>query len=206
MCWPTGQSRARHSSSASVSMAAKRPRSGSAPHDPATPRPVRARPRVLVSPAVRLSTTASSSSGRAVSWSPRWNASQPAAGTFLAMPIGGGLAYWAAGHYTASSFRDPVPGRAARVRSRFEDVIGVHADVLDQVTDDARVQFSPADQVWVDMPVGGRVVLAGDAWHAATPSMAQGGSMAVEDAVVLAQELAAGRDIDEALARYASRR
>jgi len=122
------------------------------------------------------------------------------------MPIGGGLAYWAAGHYTASSFRDPVPGRAARVRSRFEDVIGVHADVLDQVTDDARVQFSPADQVWVDMPVGGRVMLAGDTWHAATPSMVQGGSMAVEDALVLAQELAAGPDIDEALARYASRR
>src|SRR5262249_49175593 len=53
-----------------------------------------------------------------------WSACFCAAGTFLAMPIGGGLAYWAAGHYTASSFRDPVPGRAARVRSRFEDVIG----------------------------------------------------------------------------------
>jgi 2-polyprenyl-6-methoxyphenol hydroxylase-like FAD-dependent oxidoreductase len=36
--------------------------------------------------------------------------------------------------------------------------------------------------------------------------MAQGGSMAAEDALVLAQELAAGPDVDEALARYASRR
>jgi 2-polyprenyl-6-methoxyphenol hydroxylase-like FAD-dependent oxidoreductase len=135
-----------------------------------------------------------------------WSACLCAAGTFLAMPIGGGLAYWTAGQYTASSFRDPVRGRAARVRERFSDLTGVHAAILGQVTDDARVQFSPADQAWVDMPVRGRVVLAGDAWHAATPSMAQGGSMAAEDALVLLQELAAGPDIDEALARYASRR
>jgi len=45
-----------------------------------------------------------------------WSACLCAAGTFLAMPIGGGLAYWTAGQYTASSFRDPVRGRAARVR------------------------------------------------------------------------------------------
>jgi 2-polyprenyl-6-methoxyphenol hydroxylase-like FAD-dependent oxidoreductase len=50
------------------------------------------------------------------------------------------------------------------------------------------------------------VVLVGDAWHATTPNMAQGGSMAAEDALVLAQELAAGPGIDEALARYAVRR
>jgi 2-polyprenyl-6-methoxyphenol hydroxylase-like FAD-dependent oxidoreductase len=135
-----------------------------------------------------------------------WSACFCAAGTFLAMPIGGGLAYWTAGQYTAGSFRDPVQGRAARVRSRFGDVTGVHALILGQVTDDAAVQFSPADQVWVDMPVCGRAVLVGDAWHAATPSMAQGGSMAAEDALVLAQELAAAPDIDEALAQYASRR
>jgi len=36
--------------------------------------------------------------------------------------------------------------------------------------------------------------------------MAQGGSMAAEDALVLAQELASGPGIDEALARYAARR
>jgi 2-polyprenyl-6-methoxyphenol hydroxylase-like FAD-dependent oxidoreductase len=135
-----------------------------------------------------------------------WSACFCTEGTFLAMPIGSGLAYWAAGQYTAGSFRDPVAGRAARVRERFSDVTGAHALILGQVTDDARVQFSPADQVWVDMPVRGRAVLAGDAWHAATPSMAQGGSMAAEDALVLAEELAATPDIDEALARYASRR
>jgi 2-polyprenyl-6-methoxyphenol hydroxylase-like FAD-dependent oxidoreductase len=135
-----------------------------------------------------------------------WTACFSAAGTFLAMPIGGGLAYWTAGCYTAAPFPDPVQGRAARVRERFNDLTGVHSAVLDQVRDDACIQFSRADQVWVDAPVQGRVVLIGDAWHAATPSMAQGGSMAAEDALVLAQELAAGPDTEQALARYAARR
>jgi 2-polyprenyl-6-methoxyphenol hydroxylase-like FAD-dependent oxidoreductase len=53
---------------------------------------------------------------------------------------------------------------------------------------------------------GHELVPAGDAWHAATPNMAQGGSMAAEDALVLAEELAAGPGIDQALARYAARR
>jgi FAD-dependent urate hydroxylase len=135
-----------------------------------------------------------------------WTACFCAEGTFLAIPIGGGLVYWAAASYSASPFGDPEAGRAARVRERFGDVTGMCARVLSQVDDDARIQFSPANQVWVDMPVAGRVVLAGDAWHATTPSMAQGGSMAAEDALVLAQELEAVPDIDAALNRYARRR
>jgi 2-polyprenyl-6-methoxyphenol hydroxylase-like FAD-dependent oxidoreductase len=80
--------------------------------------------------------------------------------------------------------------------------------VLDQVTDDGRVQFSAAEQAWVKNPVAGRVVLVGDAGHAATPSMAQGASLAFEDALVLASELAGHgiESIDAALARYAQRR
>jgi 2-heptyl-3-hydroxy-4(1H)-quinolone synthase len=61
----------------------------------------------------------------------------------------------------------------------------------------------------VEDPVAGHVVLIGDAWHATTPSMAQGAAMAAEDALVLAQEL--NRDhrpsaIGGALRRFAARR
>jgi len=112
----------------------------------------------------------------------------------------------AAGAHTASPFSDPAAGRAATVRDRFGDLTGVHAQVLVHVLDDARVQFSAAEEAWVEMPVRGRVVLVGDAWHATTPSMAQGASMAAEDAPVLAQELAAAPGTSEALARYAARR
>ena len=58
--------------------------------------------------------------------------------------------------------------------------------------------------------VSGRVVLLGDAAHAMLPGTGQGVGMAMEDAAVLAEELAAASGdpatIDAALARYESRR
>lgn len=52
----------------------------------------------------------------------------------------------------------------------------------------------------------GRVVLAGDSAHATTPHMAQGASMAFEDAVVLADCLGAPGSLEQALQRYTERR
>lgn len=135
-----------------------------------------------------------------------WDACLCQEGTFLAMPIGGGLAYWVAGGYSAQQAGDSLAGRAARVRERFGDAGGVHSQVLDQVHDDSLVQYSPADEVWVEHPVRGRVVLLGDAAHATTPSMAQGAAMAAEDALVLGRELAVAPRVDEGLERYACRR
>jgi salicylate hydroxylase len=56
--------------------------------------------------------------------------------------------------------------------------------------------------------VSGRFVLLGDASHAMVPYQAQGASQAMEDAAVLAEELAqvATRDVEGALARYVWRR
>ncbi|MGP9767645.1 FAD-dependent monooxygenase [Halomonas sp. AOP13-D3-9] len=52
----------------------------------------------------------------------------------------------------------------------------------------------------------GRTVLLGDAVHASTPHLAQGAGMAIEDAVVLAEELAATSDLEGAFTRYRKRR
>jgi 2-polyprenyl-6-methoxyphenol hydroxylase-like FAD-dependent oxidoreductase len=49
-------------------------------------------------------------------------------------------------------------------------------------------------------------VLLGDAAHAMTPNIGQGAGMAMEDAAVLAEELAKGGEIDHALGNYAQRR
>jgi 2-polyprenyl-6-methoxyphenol hydroxylase-like FAD-dependent oxidoreductase len=48
----------------------------------------------------------------------------------------------------------------------------------------------------------GRVVLLGDAAHATTPNLGQGGAQAIEDAYVLAEQLAANARPEDAFAAY----
>jgi FAD-dependent urate hydroxylase len=50
--------------------------------------------------------------------------------------------------------------------------------------------------------VRGRIVLVGDAAHSMAPTLAQGGALAVEDALVLARHLRSNATIEEALNRY----
>jgi 2-polyprenyl-6-methoxyphenol hydroxylase-like FAD-dependent oxidoreductase len=52
----------------------------------------------------------------------------------------------------------------------------------------------------------GRVALLGDAVHAMTPNIGQGAGMAMEDAAVLAEELAGAAEIEHALDNYVRRR
>ena len=62
---------------------------------------------------------------------------------------------------------------------------------------------------WLMLPTPwhkGRIVLLGDAVHATTPHMASGAGMAVEDGLVLADELARHDDPGEALAAFTARR
>ena len=59
---------------------------------------------------------------------------------------------------------------------------------------------------WVRVSAHGAAVLLGDAAHAMTPNIGQGAGMAMEDAAVLAEELASGVEIEHALGSYARRR
>ena len=51
-----------------------------------------------------------------------------------------------------------------------------------------------------------RTVLIGDAAHATTPHLASGAGLAVEDAIVLAEELERAKSCEEALHRFTERR
>ena len=55
-------------------------------------------------------------------------------------------------------------------------------------------------------PAAGRAVLVGDAAHAMTPDLGQGGGTALEDAVELAEALDSTPDVSLGLARYERRR
>jgi 2-polyprenyl-6-methoxyphenol hydroxylase-like FAD-dependent oxidoreductase len=72
---------------------------------------------------------------------------------------------------------------------------------------DSLVNYRPLEWLLLSGPWHkGRIVLIGDAVHATTPHMASGAGMAVEDGLVLAEELAANQDIEQALAAFTARR
>jgi 2-polyprenyl-6-methoxyphenol hydroxylase-like FAD-dependent oxidoreductase len=62
------------------------------------------------------------------------------------------------------------------------------------------------EELWLEDWFKENTVLLGDAVHAMTPNIGQGAGMAMEDAAVLAAELASGAEIEHALANYARRR
>jgi 2-polyprenyl-6-methoxyphenol hydroxylase-like FAD-dependent oxidoreductase len=71
----------------------------------------------------------------------------------------------------------------------------------------ADIHFSP--MMWSVLPKPwnrGRALLIGDAAHATTPHIGYGAGLAIEDGVVLGQELAGTDDAREALARFSERR
>ena len=95
----------------------------------------------------------------------------------------------------------------AELRKRLEGYKGPIEQVREQITDADQVVYRP---LWAGLSPApwhkGRVVLLGDAVHAATPHMGQGAALAVEDAVVLAEELDTARSVENALANYVGRR
>ena len=94
------------------------------------------------------------------------------------------------------------------LRERLEG-FGSHVGrVRETIDDPAAVIYSPLEPILVPPPWSqGRVVLIGDAVHAPTPHLAQGASMAFEDAIVLSEELLGSEDpMDAKLERFVQRR
>jgi len=68
------------------------------------------------------------------------------------------------------------------------------------------VALAVAEEVERDEWRSGRVLLIGDAAHACSPTLAQGGSLAIEDAVLLAELLASPISMESALDEFVTRR
>ena len=98
-------------------------------------------------------------------------------------------------------------GLAARMRERIAGAAPVIRQLGEQITDDAGVVYRPLETVNITGNwYRGRVTLLGDAAHATTPHLGQGAGMAIEDSLVLAEELAGQETIAAALAAYHARR
>lgn len=96
----------------------------------------------------------------------------------------------------------------AIMREKFAEFGGPVRRFLDEVSSETEVLYTVVEEVAAPLPWHqGRVLLIGDAAHASTPFMGQGGAMAVEDAVVLGLMLAEGAgDVPELLRRFGERR
>jgi 2-polyprenyl-6-methoxyphenol hydroxylase-like FAD-dependent oxidoreductase len=96
---------------------------------------------------------------------------------------------------------------ADELRNRLEGYGGLMAKVRDQIIDPALVVYRPLETLLMPDPwYRGRTVLIGDAAHSTTPHMGQGAALAVEDSVVLADELSKASSVDGALAAFMKRR
>jgi 2-polyprenyl-6-methoxyphenol hydroxylase-like FAD-dependent oxidoreductase len=76
-----------------------------------------------------------------------------------------------------------------------------------RTTNAASVNYRPLEVLLHPAPwYRGRVVLIGDAAHATTPHLASGAGMAIEDGIVLSDEIQSEKSLDEALQRFMLRR
>jgi 2-polyprenyl-6-methoxyphenol hydroxylase-like FAD-dependent oxidoreductase len=102
----------------------------------------------------------------------------------------------------------PAHELAPIFRERLAEFGGPVAEVRDRhITDSSQVVVRPVEALLVPPPWHrGRVVLVGDALHATSPHVGQGAALTMEDALVLAELVSDGGDLDGALTAYAERR
>lgn len=76
-----------------------------------------------------------------------------------------------------------------------------------QIGPQSSCNYRPLESLLMPQPwFDSRVVLVGDAVHATTPHMAAGAGIGIEDAIVLAEELACGATVEAALHAFQTRR
>jgi 2-polyprenyl-6-methoxyphenol hydroxylase-like FAD-dependent oxidoreductase len=96
----------------------------------------------------------------------------------------------------------------APMQKLLESYGGVIGQIRDNLKDGDNINFRPLEGFILPAPwFRGRVLLVGDAAHPTTPQLASGAGMAVEDGLVLADELVrAGNDVPQTLLSYMARR
>lgn len=123
------------------------------------------------------------------------------------VPLGKGLMYMFLLSREEPDFRLPKDGAAAIMRDRAKGAAPQIVALAEQIADDEGVVGRPLETVFVEGDWHkGRVVLIGDAVHACTPHLAQGAGLAIEDGLVLADELDKAEDPRAAFKAFQDRR
>jgi 2-polyprenyl-6-methoxyphenol hydroxylase-like FAD-dependent oxidoreductase len=119
---------------------------------------------------------------------------------FGVMPLIDGRTYWYAAANAAEGQRnlDELETLRRLFGTWHEPIPAVLAHTTPQAVLRHDIYWLPK----LDSYYRGSVVLLGDAAHAMTPNLGQGGGQALEDAIVLAAAVSRTRDVATALARY----
>lgn len=123
------------------------------------------------------------------------------------VPLAGDLMYmFLTSHEPSNPWMDPAT-LAAQMRQRLEGFTGLIGELREQITDSSQVVYKPMEVVFVNEPwYRRRVLLIGDAAHATTPHLGQGAGMAIEDAIVLSEELTGDSSVEQQLQCFMDRR
>jgi 2-polyprenyl-6-methoxyphenol hydroxylase-like FAD-dependent oxidoreductase len=126
-------------------------------------------------------------------------------GRFVALLPLPGLTYCAA-QVAGSALLDERTEPRAALYELFGKYPFPVSGVLARVTDSTEIHFGGVSEVLLERWSSGPVALIGDAAHALSPILTLGGGLAIEDAVVLAEELHRGETPTDALAAFTTRR
>lgn len=124
------------------------------------------------------------------------------------LPLSDDIAYLFLLEHSDEHVRMPDDHLGELMRERFEGFTAPELrQAADEIGPDRHVSFRPFDIMLMPRPWHrGRVVLLGDAAHSLTPNLTSGGGMAIEDAVVLCEEVARHGEVGVALEAYDERR
>lgn len=114
--------------------------------------------------------------------------------------------YWFAVANAPEGGRDAKPDLKTTLQERFRDFADPIPEILEATPVSRIIRNDIHDLVPLDSWHSGRICLIGDAAHATTPNMGQGGGQAVEDAWYLAEALITNRDPEVAFREFEAKR
>jgi 2-polyprenyl-6-methoxyphenol hydroxylase-like FAD-dependent oxidoreductase len=110
-------------------------------------------------------------------------------------------------HAEREKVRIDEVNRWQRLRGLMAPFSGTLGRVRDELGPASNIIVRPLEAILLPRPWHrGHAILIGDTVHATTPHLASGAGIAIEDALVLSEELASCADVSEALERFEERR
>jgi 2-polyprenyl-6-methoxyphenol hydroxylase-like FAD-dependent oxidoreductase len=117
-------------------------------------------------------------------------------------PVGPGRVYWFAPQLSPPRVADSLDLRMRRLIASYQAFPSPVREILAATKAEDTVRTDLFDFPPISSWSSNRVVLLGDAAHAMTPNLGQGGAQAIEDAFVLAEQCGKAGGVAEALENY----